>query len=162
MDCIVVMICWYFRFLIPPPPWKLSLIVILLQTTYPPLSDDIISERSLSIIFNVKYALISFTKNINHSAHITFHIKKTQMIKVKRSVNRLHLVQCGSALPQPSKLAISKKGEETSCHELLSKPKFNQQLNWTEFEVRLHSYCEVHTTGLNFCKLCTVTTSGAF
>ena len=29
---------------------------------------------------------------------------------------------------------------------MLSKPKFNQQLNWTEFEVRLHSYWEVHPT----------------
>jgi hypothetical protein len=29
-------------------------------------------------------------------------------------------------------------------HIQLSKPKFNQQLNWTEFEVKLHSYREVH------------------
>ena len=27
---------------------------------------------------------------------------------------------------------------------ILSKPKFNLLLNWTEFEVGLHSYCEVH------------------
>ena len=29
---------------------------------------------------------------------------------------------------------------------ILSKPKFNQQLNWTEFEVRLHSYTVIHPT----------------
>ena len=37
---------------------------------------------------------------------------------------------------------------------LLSQPKFNQQLNWTEFEVRLNSYTVIHPPTQTLCCCC--------
>ena len=45
-------------------------------------------------------------------------------------------------------------GEYSHPLSILSKPNFNQQLNWTEFEVRLHSYPMIHHPPQTLCCCC--------
>ena len=74
--------------------------------------------------------------------HIIIHIKVNRRgsTNLKQSLTLLSFDNLA--------LAIFSSGYNIHGHQskLLSKPKLNQQLSSTEFEVRLHPYIEIHPT----------------